>query len=178
MPLCLRPHSINSYALSKVWFKANCIDLRLTDIKAIKAINTKVKTWLYTDQFEKPEELVLHRPVSHGGLNMHHVKNKAQATLIRAFMETASNPSFIRSPYHQALFEHYVIGESAMPVPRLPPYYNKDFFKTIKNIHETAPLDPATMSVKQWYLALMDDTFSDSKDTQSSPTPWPQPYLM
>ena len=71
MHLSQRSHSVNSYALSKIWFKTNCLDLRVTDIKNI---NSKVKSWLYSDMFEKPEQLVLHRPVHLGGLNLHNVQ--------------------------------------------------------------------------------------------------------
>ena len=59
MPLTQRPWSINSYALSKVWYKCNSIDLRIMDINSI---TSKVKSWLYADQLEKPEEIVLYRP--------------------------------------------------------------------------------------------------------------------
>ena len=55
MPLNQRPWSINSYALSKVWYKYNCLDLRAMDITSI---TSKVKTWLYADQLEKPEETI------------------------------------------------------------------------------------------------------------------------
>ena len=34
MPLTERPWSLNSYALSKLWYKCNCIDLRAMDITA------------------------------------------------------------------------------------------------------------------------------------------------
>jgi hypothetical protein len=50
MPLTQRPWSINTYCLSKVWYKANVIDLRVADISSI---NSKVKSWLYSDQFER-----------------------------------------------------------------------------------------------------------------------------
>ena len=56
MPLTQRPSSINTFCLSKVWYKCNVIDLRVADILTI---NSKVKSWLYADQFEKPQELIL-----------------------------------------------------------------------------------------------------------------------
>ena len=53
MPLTQRPWSVNCYALSKVWFRSYCIDLRLLDFSSI---NSKIKSWLYADQLIKPEE--------------------------------------------------------------------------------------------------------------------------
>ena len=51
MPLTMRPWSVNSYVLSKVWFRCGTVDLRVSDITAI---NSSVKSWLYADVFEKP----------------------------------------------------------------------------------------------------------------------------
>ena len=46
----------NTYCLSKVWYKSNVINLRVADISSI---NSKVKSWLYADQFE-----IIFRPTS------------------------------------------------------------------------------------------------------------------
>ena len=86
MPLSQRPWSINSYCLSKVWFRCFSVDLRKLDITAI---NSKVKSWLYSYQYIKPEEMVLFRPVNQGGLGLHNVEIKSQACLIKSFLETA-----------------------------------------------------------------------------------------
>ena len=64
MQLSLRSWSLNSYCLSKVWFKTHCIDLRQQDVNKILS---SVKSWLYADQFLKPEEIVMFRPSSFGG---------------------------------------------------------------------------------------------------------------
>ena len=51
MPLSLRPWSINSFLLSKVWFKCGTVDLKVGDITAI---TSAFKSWLYSDLWEKP----------------------------------------------------------------------------------------------------------------------------
>ena len=169
MPICLCPHSVNSYALSKIWFKTNCLDLRVTDIKNI---NSNVKSWLYSDMFEKPEQLVLHRPVSLGGLNLQNVKYKALATFIRSFMETAVDPRYLSNLFHKALFEHHVLGNSVMPAPLVPTYFSPFFFTSIKRVRESTKMNIAVMSVRQWYQALM------SLDDQTPPHPLaPDPPL-
>ena len=65
MPLTMRPWSINSFALSKCWFRCHSVDLRAGDVAAI---TSSVKGWLYADMFEKPSEAVMCRPTSYGGL--------------------------------------------------------------------------------------------------------------
>ena len=61
MNLSLRSWSLNSYCLSKAWFKTHCVDLRHLDVNKI---NSSIKSWLYADQFPKPEEFVMFRPAS------------------------------------------------------------------------------------------------------------------
>jgi hypothetical protein len=71
MPLTIRPYSANTYALSKVWFKCSCLNLRAQDISFI---NSQVKSWLHQDCLEKPGELVLYRSAEDGGLGLLNVK--------------------------------------------------------------------------------------------------------
>ena len=52
MDLSCRPWSLNSKALSQVWFKC----LRVTDIFSV---TSRVKSWLFQGQLEKPEEMIL-----------------------------------------------------------------------------------------------------------------------
>ena len=56
MPLTMSPHSLNTYALPKLWHRCNTINLRVGDINNI---NKESKSWLYADLLEKPEELAL-----------------------------------------------------------------------------------------------------------------------
>ena len=119
MPLIQRPCSINSYATSKVWYKCSCLDLRAIDISTI---TSKVKAWLYADQLEKPEEMIIYRPTSQGGLGLHNVQYKSQAMLIRGFLETAINPKFLHSLYHNSLFSYHVLQQKDILDPNFPPY--------------------------------------------------------
>ena len=154
MPLTLRPYSANTYALSKVWFKCSSINLRVQDINTI---NSQVKGWLYQDCFEKPSETVLYRDSTDGGLGLFNVKIRSLALLIRSFLETALHPAFRHSLYHEALFRFHVLNDDSVPNPGFPPYYDVDFFNTLKHYHETSPMNIAVMSIKQWYKVLLDD---------------------
>ena len=136
-------------------FKCSSIDLRQLDITAI---NSKVKSWLYSDQFLKPEELVLCRPTSRGGLGLQNVKVRALACLIKTFIETAANPNFQHSLYHESLHRYHVLDDHSLPDPGFPPYYSQGFFNTIRQVHNDSPLDVTRMSLKQWYHLLLEDS--------------------
>ena len=51
MPLTQRGHSVNTYCLSKLWFRCGSIDLRVLD--AAKITST-IKSWIYADQHTGP----------------------------------------------------------------------------------------------------------------------------
>ena len=106
MPLTMRPCSINCYVTSKVWFRCGSVDLRVADTSAI---SSSVKSWLYADLLEKPSEAIMCRPINFGGLGVINVKFKAQAMLIRTFMETAANPQFRNNLLHSVLFRYHVL---------------------------------------------------------------------
>ena len=78
-PLSQRPWSINTYALPKVWFWCHSLELWAGDISKI---NSHIKSWLYADCLEKPEELVMQRPRNKGGLGEQNVRYKAVSILI------------------------------------------------------------------------------------------------
>ena len=154
MPLTMRPWSVNSFVLSKVWFRCSSVDLRVADITAILS---SVRSWLYADMFEKPSEMVMCRPISYGGLGVLAVKHRAQAALIRTFMETAAHPQFRHSLLHSHLFQYHVLGDTSLPDPGFLPYYPEQFFKIINQVHEDTPLNVTTMTVSQWTRFLTED---------------------
>ena len=154
MPLTLRPYTANNYASSKVWFKCSSMNLRVQDITSI---TRQVKSWLYQDCLEKPNELVLYRSSEDGSLGLFNVKLRALALLIRSFLETAVNPTFSHSLFHEILFRYHILGEVSLPDPGLPPYYDKEFFEVIRHYHFNSPMNVETMSTREWYRALLED---------------------
>ena len=153
MPLVSRPFSVNTYCLSKVWFRTGSVDLRVGDIKTI---TSKIKSYIYQDLFQKPSEVLLYRTVEEGGLGLHHVESKALAHLIVTFLQTASGHRFQRSLYHSSLYRYHVEEETHLPDPGFTPYYNKQFFKTIKHVRDDTPLNPLHMTIKEWYRFLVE----------------------
>ena len=153
LPLVCRPFSINTYCLSKVWFRTCCVDLRAGDITAM---NSKVKSYIYQDMYQKPTEVMLFRAVEDGGLGLHHMECKALAHLISTFLQTASNTRFQQSLFHSWLYRYHIERHTDLPNPGFPPYYRKEFFNIIREVKNNSPLNPVQMSVKQWYTYLLE----------------------
>ena len=153
MPLISRPHSLNTYCLSKVWFKTSSVNLRMCDLSKISAF---VKSWLFADQLEKPEEMVLHRPRTLGGLGLVHIQSKALSLLITSFLESAIMPKFQRNLYHHALYNWHIQDVRTIPAPSTSPYYDAEFFSCIKEVKEEGLLNILTMTSGMWYRVLVE----------------------
>ena len=119
MPLTSRPHSINTYCLSKILFRCSSINLRVCDLTKI---SSHIKSWIYADQLEKPEEVFLYRSRKLGGLGLVNLQYKALSLMIRNFLETALNPAFQANKYHSALFSWYVDNKRDITCPAPSPY--------------------------------------------------------
>ena len=154
LPLVCRPFSVNTYCLSKVWFRAGSVDLRASDIATI---TSKIKSYCYQDLYQKPSEVLLYRDVEDGGLGLHHVRSKALAHLIATFLQTAAGNRFEQSLFHSWLYKFHVEGQTNLPDPGFTPYYDKKFFLLIKDIKENSPLNPLHLTIKQWYKLLVEN---------------------
>ena len=124
---------------------------------------------MYQDCLEKPSELVLYRSSEHGGLGLFNVKIRALALLIRSFIETSINPSFLHSLFHETLFRYHVLGEVSLPDPGLPPYYDRNFFDIIKHYHQNTSVNISMMSTREWYKVLLDDQVLMTEQADLSP---------
>ena len=132
-------------------------------------ITSRIKSWLYGDMLLKPEEMVMTRPASYGGLGIHNIKMKALAGLITTFLETACNPKYSQSLYHSNLYRYYVLDDTSILDPGLPPFYSISFFQTIKKIHEESPLNVATMTEGQWYRSLVEQNITMEESDTGQP---------
>ena len=135
-----------------MWFKCCVVNLKVQDINGI---NSLTKSWLYQDMLLKPS--VLYRSTVDGGLGLLNVKVRATALLIRTFLETAVNPNFIHSLFHEQLYRYHDLQEHSLPDPGYPPYYDKEFFSLIQHYKETSPMNISIMSIKEWYTTLLED---------------------
>ena len=165
MPLSQRSHSINTYCLSKVWFRCSTIDLRISDSTKI---SSTIKSWLFQDQLEKPEDFLLYRSRTTGGLGLVNVEIKALALNIRSFLETAIIDVFQKNIYHEALFQWHVQDVRTIPNPGLPPFYSNTFFSHIKQVIQEGLLNIKTMSSGIWYKVLLENLVTHRLDENGS----------
>ena len=160
MPLTLRCHSVNTYCLSKLWFKCGAIELRVGDIRKITSL---AKSRIYSDLLINPEERILFKRRSEGGFGLIHIKYRAMAELIKSFIDTAINPKFIRNIYHNALYKWNVEENRNITNPGKSPFYSVEFFNAIKTIR-MEHLSLCKLSVGMWYRELMKSHFLTERD--------------
>ena len=155
MELNLRPHSINCYALSKLQYRFNIIDPRVADINYFLS---QSKLFIYADLLERPEEKILHRDPTEGGLGLFHIESRAKAALISTFLQTAANPYFQRDHYHNTLYRRYALEED-IPAPPIPPHFRGTFFSDIRALRkELGNID--TLTYKAIYKFLLKSLLS------------------
>ena len=152
MPLSQRPYSVNTYALSKVWFRSASIYFREGDFKNM---NSSIKQWLYRDIPLKPEETVLFRSVQDGGLGLTSVKHKSLAMLIHNFLDLAANPNYLNSMFLKQIYNKHVLDED-IDCPKLPQYFKdcEDFFDIMKDAMSEGK-DIVNMTTKDWYHYIL-----------------------
>ena len=158
MALTDRPHSLNTYCLSKVWFRCSSINLRVCDLTKI---SSNIKSWLFADQLEKPEEVVLYRPRECGGLGLLNVQFKAISLSIRSFLETAIIPNFQHNLLHVSLYLWHVEGRRDIVCPTKTPNYDANFFGYIREVKEEGLLNIKTMTSGMWYKVLLENHVTD-----------------
>ena len=166
MPLILRPWSLNTFCLSKIWYRTACVDLRVGDSTTI---TSSVKGWLYQDLLLKPQEIVMYREVHEGGLGVHDIKARSMAMLLHTFLLQAISPSFPTNIYYNSLFRWHVLEDRNVANPGCPPYYSSKFFEIIKDVHNNSPLNVAHLSVKQWYRLLLEQGITHSSEDPQAP---------
>ena len=167
MSLSLRPHSLNTYCLSQVWFKCGSINLREGDISKI---NSDLKSWLFADLLIKPGEVALHRPRRQGGLGLLSVKYKAMAVFIRSFIETAIDNRFLINPYPNALYKHYIEDNRVNPIPPRCPYLSEEIINNIRVVKNESILNICTLSSGGWYKVLVENNITTTLDDQGRRT--------
>ena len=101
MAFNLCPHSVNTYAISKLMYRCNTIDLI---ISYLNYLTLSAKSFIYIDHLERPEELILYIEIDEGGLGLYHITSRTKAHLITTFLQTAINPAFRRNHYHNDIF--------------------------------------------------------------------------
>ena len=76
---------------------------------------------------------------------------------------------FKHNLFHEVLYRFHVLGESSLPNPGYPPYYDENFFSVIRDYHHNSDMNITMLTTKQWYKMLLDDQVLKSPATDNSP---------
>ena len=112
-----------------------------------------INSFIFSDQYERPNDIAKYRPRLHGGLGLHHIESEASAMQIKTFIELAISNRFKTSLFYNAAYCFYVLETSSCD-PGLPPTVTMEAISIIKDaIQENE--DVESMSAKQWYERLL-----------------------
>ena len=113
----------------------------------------------------KPSEIALYRKSEDGGLDLQNIEIRAKALMIHTFLQTACNPQYIRNLYHEVLFRYHVLQDCSLENPGYTPYYDENFFKTLRNYQENLSGSLHSLTIKRWYNLLLDEEVLKSGDS-------------
>ena len=99
---------------------------------------------------------------------MINIQYKALALLIRNFMETSLIPKFQTNHYHEALYLWHVENRRDITCPPMSPYYDSNFFDSIRKVKNEGILNLRTMTAGMWYRVLMEDNITHQVTTSGT----------
>ena len=99
----LRPHNVNTYLFSNIWYVASVIDLQLGHLDDIQK---KGNQYIYSDCFLKPQSVANYLKRKDLGLGLVHVRSKALALLIKNILSEANSQ---RNCYLRAVIDYYCL---------------------------------------------------------------------
>ena len=120
---------------------------------------------MYQDYLIKPQEELYFRNIKDGGLGVFHIDSKVRANLTTAFLQTTGHPDFQVNLFHKAPFDFYILG-IGVKAPKKPPYYNDDFFSSIKDAHKEG-IKVFYLRVKDWYQRFLKRVTHSQEDEVS-----------
>ena len=76
-------------------------------------MESKIKSWIYQDCFLKPEEEILYRKTENGCLDLTHIQQKMNDSVLCGFLQTTTNDKCKKNLYHKDLFNYYMLDIEA-----------------------------------------------------------------
>ena len=61
------------------------------------------------------------------------------------------------------MYRYHVCSETNLPDPGFTPYYNVAFFQVIREVKERTSVNPITMTVKDWYKYILENSVTMSE---------------
>ena len=145
----LRPHMVNTYLFSNVWYSAGVVDLQLGHLDEIQKRGNQ---YVHSDCFLKPQNIANYLKRDQMGLGLVHVRTKAQALLIKNILGEA-NSEF--NCYMSAVVDFFCRDISLDSEPIRPNYLTDALIRKIKLVFEKCQ----TLETKTIYNVLIAEEF-------------------
>ena len=150
--LLLRPHIVNTYLLSNIWYYASVIDLKVSDTTSVQSMSNK---YVHSNSSLRPETIANYADKKSGGLGVVYVKSKATALFIKNLLDDAKTNLYI-----SAVMRKYCENEEISPIPFRPPFLSEALISCIRYVKENVKqLDSTNI-----YRALLIKEFNLNRD--------------
>ena len=163
-PLVCRPHTVNTYVMSKIAYRSAIVNFRMQDINHIQ---WTIKQWITQNLLLKPPEILLFRDIEQGGLGLLHTGARCTANLVKTFIQQAHPNSQHFNLYLNTLFRCYVEEELDKNTLKRPPFYSLDFFEIIKEAIHDSRESILFITTKGWQSRILERGITHSKDPEA-----------
>ena len=128
--LLQKPHIVNTWMFSNLWYNASVIDLKCGDMDKIQQYGNKY-VYKGSGTPRRPEKEVNYIDKNDGGLQITHIRAKCNALLVKYLLLESETNCYIN-----AVIRRYVMKEEVLPKPVEPPYMTKEVKENIKLVIE------------------------------------------
>ena len=150
----LRPHIVNTYLFSNIWYTAGVMDLQLGHLDEIQK---KGNHYVHSDCFLKPQNVVNYMPKSQMGLGLMNVRAKSLALFIKNILSEAYSGS---NCYLSSVLDYYCQDMELEPVPVRPDYMTEGLINKIKLVLQSC----SSLNTKSIYRVLLYEHLNIGED--------------
>ena len=134
--LLQKPHIVNTWMFSNLWYNASVIDLKCGDMDKIQQLGNNY-VFKGSGTPRRPQKEVNYMDKEEGGLQITHIRAKCNALLVKYLLLEAETNCYIN-----AVIKRYVMKEEVIPKPVEPPYMTKSMIANIRLVlQETTSLE-------------------------------------
>ena len=145
----LRPHIVNTYLYSNVWYAASVVDFQLGHLDEIQK---KGNHYVHADCFLKPQNVANYLPRNQMGLGIVHIRTKTLALFIKNLLLEAQSDI---NCYLSAVVDHFCRSFKCEPEPVRPAYLTDKLIQNIKYVLDECD----SLETKVIYTTLLKKEF-------------------
>ena len=124
--LLQKPHIVNTWMFSNLWYNASVIDMKCGDMDKIQQFGNNY-VFKGSGTPRRPEKVVNYMDKKDGGLQITHIRAKCNALLVKYLLLESETNCYIN-----AVIRRYFMNEVIIPKPVQPPYMTKSIIANIR----------------------------------------------